>query len=266
MLGDVTGKVGNVVFRVKGKKSYAYASPQKVKVSQTPQAKKARSKFTPLSKFASFINSIPELKYFWANSDIKASSSYHKISKENYKALLFNRPTVKNRITTGNKGFWGDDPVTISSINESGIRIEAFLDMNRFMPLEEETEVTAIAVICFYNPIKRWAKYFILDKLIQDNIKIELDELFEIRLPFTEELLNKYYSFQNSILYFTFITKDKNGYPIRFTINHTCEFVHEFSKKERNASYKIQRSKKVKRIKDDLTGYLKKIFYIGKKV
>ena len=63
----------------------------------------------------------------------------------------------------------GDDPVTISTIDKSGIRIEAFLDMRKYIPWKEETEVTAIAVICFYNPIKRWGNYFVLGKIIQDN-------------------------------------------------------------------------------------------------
>ena len=106
VLGNVTGKVGNVVFRMKGKKSFMYAKPKQVKVSQKREAKEARSKFTPLSKFASFINSIPELKYFWGNSDVKASSTYHKISKANYSAFLYNRPTVNNIITTGYIGLW----------------------------------------------------------------------------------------------------------------------------------------------------------------
>jgi hypothetical protein len=265
VLGDITGKVGGIVFRVKHKKSYVYAIPKKVKISQTPEAKRARSKFVPLSNFASFINSIPELKYFWSHSDIKASSTYHKISKGNYRAFLYNRPTVDNMITTGFKGVWGGDPVTLSDIDKSGVRIEAFLDMKKSILLAEETEVTSIAVVCFYNPIKRWSKYFILDKLIKDNIEIQIDELFEIRLPFTEELLNNYYSFRNSILYFTLITKDKNGKPIRFTTNHTCEFVHEFTKDEKKASDKIQRSKKSKRMKDTWKGYFNKIFSRGRK-
>lgn len=240
VLGDVTGKVGNIVFRMRGKKAYMYEKPKHVKVSQTKEAKEARSKFNPQSKFAALLNSIPELKHFWKMADIAASSAYHKIAKQNYKALLFNRPTVNNCITTGNKGIWGVDPVTSLEIDESGIRVEAFLDMNSFMPLKEETDVTAIAVICFYSPIKKGGKYFILNKLIQNNIEMQIDELFEIRLPFSEELLHNYYSFRKSILYFTFITKDKEGHPIRFTTDHKCEFVNEFTEKERKASDKIQ--------------------------
>jgi hypothetical protein len=265
ILGNVTGKVGNIVFRVKGKKSYAYAKPQKVKVSQKQEAKEARSKFTPLSKFGSFINSIPELKYFWKKADIAAGSAYHKISKENYKAFLPTRPTVNNFITPGFRGFCGGDPVTISNIDKSGIRIEAFLKMNEYILRPEETSITALAVICFYSPIKRWGNYFNLDKIIFDNAEIQIDELFEIRLPFTEELQNKYYSYRNSILYFTFITKDKNGRPIRFTMNHKCEFVNEFTKDERKVSDKIHKSKIQKRITDECKEYLKKIFFRGRK-
>jgi hypothetical protein len=265
ILGDVTGKVGNVVFRTKHKESYMYAVPQKVKISQTPQAKRARNKFIPLSNFASFINSIPELKYFWTISVIKASSTYHKISKGNYRAFLFNRPTVDNMITTGFKGHWGDDPVTISNIDKSGVRIEAFLDMDKSILLAEETEITSIAVVCFYNPIEREGNYFDLHKIIRDKVEIQIDELFELRLSFTGEMLNSYYSYRNSILYFTLITKDKNGKPIRFTTNHTCEFVHEFSMDEKKVSDRIQRSKKSKRIKDELKGYFTRIFSRGEK-
>src|ERR1035437_5202006 len=95
-LENITGKVEASVFRVRGKKSYLYASPEKLKVSQKQEAKNASSKFTPLSKFGSLINSIPELKYFWKKADIAAGSAYHKISKENYTAFLPTRPTVNN--------------------------------------------------------------------------------------------------------------------------------------------------------------------------
>jgi hypothetical protein len=265
VLGNVTGKVGDFVFRVRGKKSYLYASPKKVKVSQKQEAKEARSKFNPLSKFSSFINSIPELKYFWKKADIAAGSAYHKISKENYKAFLPTRPTVNNFITPGFRGFCGGDPVTISNIDKSGIRIEAFLKMNEYILQPEETSITALAVICFYSPLKRWGNYFNFDKIILDDAEIQIDELFEIRLPFTEKLLNKYYSYRNSILYFTFITRDSEGQPIRFTMDHKCEFVNEISKSERKVSHNIKRSRRSEKIKETWKGYIQNIFSMRRK-
>jgi hypothetical protein len=48
ILGLVTGKVGNIIFRIKDNTSYTYAMPKKVRISQKPQSKRARSKFTPV--------------------------------------------------------------------------------------------------------------------------------------------------------------------------------------------------------------------------
>src|ERR1035437_11200489 len=88
VLGNVTGKVGDIIFRVRGKKSYLYSKPKQVKVSQKQEAKEARSKFNPLSKFGSFINSIPELKYFWKKADIAAGWALHKILKKKKTAFF----------------------------------------------------------------------------------------------------------------------------------------------------------------------------------
>ena len=260
ILGDVTGKVGNIVFRVKGKKAYAYASPQKVKVSQTKEAKEARSKFTPLSKFASYINSIPELKYFWKISDIKASSTYHKISKYNYSFFLHNRPTNKNEITPGWENTSGRDPVRRTCLDRSGIGIEAKYEKGWFIPLDEEEFISALAIICFYSPIKRWGKYFILDKLEKDKIEVEFVNPFEFQIPFTDTALNNYYSYRNSILYLTFITRDINGNPIRFSQNYKQEFIHEYSEEEKKSIDKIQGNKLREKIKEEYKGYMKRIF------
>ena len=263
VLGNVTGKVGNVVFRVKGKKAYAYASPQKVKVSQTKGAKDARSKFTPLSNFASFINSIPELKYFWSKAKIEASSAYHKITKLNYKLLLHNRPTTENVIIPYGENLCGNNPVRMSCLDKSGIGIQAKYESGWFMPLEEEESISALAIICFYNPRRRWEKYFILDKLEKDKIEVEFVEPFEFKIPFTETALSNYYSYRNSILYLTFLTRDIEGNPIRFSLNYTHEFVHEFSKDEKKVSDRIMRDNFQNRIKDELKGYFNRIFSRG---
>jgi hypothetical protein len=265
ILGNVTGKVGNVVFRMKGKKAYAYASPEKVKVSQTKGAKEARSKFTPLSKFASFINSIPELKYFWSIAKIDACSAYHKITKLNYKLLLHNRPTINNLITP-----WIEDesiinPLRMCGLDKSGIWIQAKYEKEQFKPLDEEESISALAIICFYNPRRRWEKYFVLDKLILDNIEANFVEPFEFKIPFTDSALSNYYSYRNSILYLSFLTRDIEGNPLRVSLNYTHEFVHEYSEEEKKQMDKIKGKRLRERIKAEYKGYMKKIASVWRK-
>jgi hypothetical protein len=265
ILGDVTGKVGNIVFRVKGKKAYAYSSPQKVKVSQKKEAKEARNKFTPLSRFASYINSIPDLKYFWTQANIEASSAYHKISKLNYKYLLHNRPTIENVITPRWYNTCGNHPVRNSFLDRSGIRIEAKYEKGSFIPFEEEEFISAMAIICFYNPIKRWGKYFILDQMVKDNIEVEFVDPFEFKIPFTDTSLSNYYSYRNSILYLTLITRDINGNPLRFSQNYTHEFVHEYSEEEKKTINIIQGKRIREKIKVEYRGYMKRIASMWRK-
>jgi hypothetical protein len=265
ILGNVTGKVGNVVFRMKGKKAYAYASPQKVRVSQTKGAKEARSKFTPLSNFASFINSIPELKYFWSIAKIDACSAYHKITKENYNFFLHNRPTKNNLITPIFENSCGNNPVRMSCLDKSGIGIQAKYEPGWFMPLDEEESITALAIICFYNPRRRWEKYFVLDKLVLDNIEANFVDQFEFKIPFTETALSNYYSYRNSILYLTFLTRDIDGNPLRNSQNYTNEFVHEYSEEEKKQMDKIQGKRLRERIKAEYNGYMKRIASVWRK-
>src|SRR5664280_1919693 len=98
VLGEVGGKVGNIVGRCRKGKYFIYAMPTEVKISNSQEAKKSRDIMTPLAKFASTVNSIPELKYFWVNSKIEAFDAFHKIEKVNFPFLIPERPTLNNTI------------------------------------------------------------------------------------------------------------------------------------------------------------------------
>src|ERR1035438_4962788 len=98
VLGDLNGKLGNVVGRRRKGKYFIYAMPEEVKISNTPEAIKSRNIMIPVSKFASIVNSIPELKYFWVNSKIDAFDAFHKIEKVNFPFFIPKRPTLRNTI------------------------------------------------------------------------------------------------------------------------------------------------------------------------
>jgi hypothetical protein len=106
--------------------------------------------------------------------DIKAGSAYHKISKMNYSGFLFNRPTIQNDIVPTFSECMLEFPFIAATIDHSGINIEGFIEKFRLNLPDEIGRITAMAVICYYNPIKRRTKYFILDKLVKDNINLKM--------------------------------------------------------------------------------------------
>jgi hypothetical protein len=231
VLGELGGKVGNIVGRKRKGKFFIYAMPEQVKISNTPEAKKSRDIMIPLAKFASIVNSIPELKYFWVNEKIEAFDAFHRIEKVNFPYLIPERPTINNTITP--IGFIVN-PIKAGSISPTGINIKIVIDKEIFVQLDGAKELTGIGVICYFNPRSNEIDYFQLSKIRTDTFDIQIEEPIEIDMAFREEERSNYNSYLNSILYFAFVSKDINGTCLKITNSCSIEFTHVFiSEKER---------------------------------
>src|ERR1035437_7812095 len=93
VLGELNGKVGGLIGRRRGTKYFVYAAPSEVKISNSEAAIKSRNIMKPLSRFASTVNSIKELKELWSYSKTEAFDEFHKIEKENFNLFIPDRPT-----------------------------------------------------------------------------------------------------------------------------------------------------------------------------
>jgi len=231
VLGDLGGKVGNIVGRNRKGKYFIYAIPEKVNISNSPEAKISRAIMIPLAKFASIVNSIPELKYFWVNDKLEAFDAFHKIEKVNYPLLIPERPTINNTIIPE---VYNDNKIKESNVSLSGIKLKIFISKNEEEQLEGAKELTGIGVICYFNPNGGELDYFHLIKIRTGPVEVKIDEQFEVDIAFNEEERSTYNSYLNSILYFTFVSKDSNGTPLRYCGNYRNEFRHEIRNEIRN--------------------------------
>ncbi|MDR3598841.1 hypothetical protein [Clostridium sp.] len=231
VLGDLGGKVGNIVGRRRKGKFFVYAMPTEVKISNSPEAIKSRNIMAPLAKFASIVNSIPELKYLWTNSKIEAFDAFHKIEKVNFPFLIPERPNINNTIIPD---IFADNKIKESSISPKGIKLKISISKLEEEQLEGAKELTGIGVICYFNPNGGKLDYFHLSKIRTTPIEVKIDEQFEVDIVFNEEERSNYNSYLNSILYFTIVSKDINGAPLKFFYNYRNEFTHEnIGEKER---------------------------------
>lgn len=83
VIGKLSGKLGDLVFRQVNGKSFVSVRPKKYNPTKSEKAKSVRSGFREINLFASTINKNETLKYLWSFSKIKARSSYTKILKSN---------------------------------------------------------------------------------------------------------------------------------------------------------------------------------------
>ena len=224
VLGDLDGKVGNIVGRRRKGKYFIYAMPEEVKISNTPEAIKSRNIMIPLAKFASIVNSIPELKYLWTNSKIEAFDAFHKIEKVNFPFLIHERPTLNNTIIPD---IFVDNRIKESSISPRGIKLKISISKLEERQLDGAKELIGIGVICYFNPNGEKIDFFKLGKIRTSPVEVKIDEQFEVDIPFNGEERSNYNSYLNSILYFTFISKDSSGTPLKFCCNYRNEFTHE---------------------------------------
>ena len=87
VLGNIRGKLGNKVIRLRNGKFVVYTKPLVYNLSHSAASQKARSKFAFAVKLAKLINSTPELAAVWKSSKVQGSNSYQKIIKHNLKFM-----------------------------------------------------------------------------------------------------------------------------------------------------------------------------------
>src|ERR1035437_357666 len=180
----------------------------------------------PVAKFASVVNSIPELKYLWLKSKIVAFDAFHKIEKENFPNFRPDRPTVNNFITPIESI---KNPISEGIISERGIKLKLDIDKEVLSQFAGANEITGVGVICYFNPSEGEMDYFQLNRLRVCAIEVKNEGGFEVEIGYNEEESRNYNSYLNSILYFTLVSKDSDGVPVKCTINYRSEFVHEIS-------------------------------------
>ncbi len=96
ILGNIKGKLGNIVFRKLNGKTVLSVRPVKYKPANSKVAKNTRARFASTVSFARFVNSIVPLKEVWSKASIPGINSYQKLIKYNFKA------TGEDGLTTGN--------------------------------------------------------------------------------------------------------------------------------------------------------------------
>ncbi len=99
VLGEVTGKMGNKVFRKMNGKTFVSERPLNYKQAKTLAARKVRNSFGMSVKLAKKLITDPKLKEVWAAAKIEGTNSYHRIIKYNCNLINEGSLTDRNNIT-----------------------------------------------------------------------------------------------------------------------------------------------------------------------
>ncbi len=140
VLGEVTGKIGNMVFRKMHGKTFVSERPLNYKQAKTPAAKKARNSFSMSVKLSKKLMSDPALKAVWTAAKIEGTDSYHRIIKHNIKLINEGSFTDRNKIT----------PEGLFLMVDSAVIQNQVLRLRLNCPIETDLVFPAKLLILYY--------------------------------------------------------------------------------------------------------------------
>ncbi len=199
VLGFVSGKLGDVVFRRMNGKKFVSLGAKKYKISQSAEAKKGRANFAVVVKFAVNINSIPELKGAWSSAEIPGTNSYHKILKLNAKLVNSGHLTAANKITPDGL------PLTLSSLR---LNEDNELELDISYPRERINFPSILYLIFVFNN----------ETILKQSINIE-KEILEapIKIPLNNEIIKSLKNFPGALVFTAVLGNKLNGEGIFWT-------------------------------------------------
>ncbi len=210
ILGQTSGKLGNTVTRIRGGKEVVYALPDKVKVSNSNQARAARNKFALTVGFAKFINSIPELSCTWTYAKIPGTNSFQKLIKHNSKLTGEKSLTLKNIITPA--GF--DFNIETLSLANGNLRFTIKLS-EVVLPALLLSKPHIHSVLYFYEPVIKNVKPFLFSHLSSEIGSVMPDNTAEIHLDLTVTGQNLFRNYSRIIIYFAIVACPQSaGNPV----------------------------------------------------
>jgi len=215
LLGRLSGKIGDVVFYQRGGTTFVKRRPSKRSTPYTELEKKQHSKFGFACKLSSKIGSIGEIKHFWKPERQNGRSSCNKIFKENYR--LINKDTLEANIKlTPDYGFSQGEYA--GKINKDGLQIE-------FAPAENPREnyganlkfVMAAGVIILKSPREKKRPAYEIISFRTEKTASDLAMPIRFRISIEGLDLKFFKGYKERKAYFTIITLDKAGTPIKYS-------------------------------------------------
>ncbi len=207
ILGDVSGKIGDIVFRKMNGKKFVSVRPKKYKPTKSTKLKNARSNFATVVNFAKVTNSVPELKTVWEQFKSKASNSYHKIITANSGLVKTGVLTAFNKITPD-----GLELNLISAFVKSN-KLEVTIS---FPSVKTGLPAALCMVFCFGKD-----KIFAQTEMIVDTAK---DNVYSFAIPLNTEIKKALKTKNNFLLYLAVA-----GTPAKRKIFWTDTTVEEFT-------------------------------------
>lgn len=164
VLGNLSGKLGNLSARTLEGQTILAARPSSFEVSQSEASIAARAKFAVTGTLAKHIMDIAVLALVWAKSKLPGMSVYNTLFKKNYPFTASDKPTTDNIITPGGFAL----PVSAATLSATSLALEIDGLDNGMVVTSDDIDLTIAALVVYFNPIDPEDEDYKIIKLSKD--------------------------------------------------------------------------------------------------
>ena len=211
VLGNLSGKLGNLAARTRDGKTILSARPSSFTVNYSPAAVAVRQKFAVTIAIVKSVLELPTLKTIWAKAKDPGISAANTIFRDNFQLVSTDHPTNANIITPGGFDISLQNPV----VGADTVTFDLDVLNTKAVFSAEEADLELDVVVCYYNPVDPLDPAYSLINLST----VEANYDFASSLPFifnyNVNQQNVAAKYQNNILYLAVATKDSSGKVIK---------------------------------------------------
>ena len=213
VLGNLSGKLGNLSARTIQGRTVLAARPSSFAASQDPDSIAVRQKFAVTANFSKNVLSIPILESIWNSVKSSKITAFNAIFKNNFQFSTVDRPTDQNIITPG--GFLLPVSSAVVGANDVTVELTALNDATVIKGFEED--VSFAAMIVNYNPISEEDAPFSIITLSQDVDAFDFGNPYTLTMALHASETAEAAKYQDSILLLAVATKDDYSKVVQYS-------------------------------------------------
>jgi len=217
VLGNLSGKLGNLSARTRNGKTYLAARPGSFIVSQSAGSVEARQKFAVVVALAKIIGGLASLKSIWDKVKNPGASVFNTIFRQNYDLASVDRPTDQNIITPGGFDISMQNPVVAANSitgDIDALNTKAVFSAN-------EVDLDIVAVVCYYNPVDPADAPYKLINLSKAEAGFDFANPYALNIAYNVNQQIVAAKYQNSIVFLAVASKDADGNIVQYSATLT---------------------------------------------
>ena len=217
VIGNLSGKLGNLSARTVNGKTVLAARPSSFNVSQDPAVVETRQKFSVTATFSKGVLALSTLEEIWKRIKETGMSVFNTIFKNNFAYSAIDKPTVGNIITPDGFAF----PLATAEVAADKITTElpALNTLSVFTP--EEINLSANALVVFHDPTNPDDPAFQIISLSKEVANFNFAQVYNLQIDFNVLQVAVASKYTKNILYLAVATKDAVGKVVQHSLTYS---------------------------------------------